>query len=137
MVSRDRRRWQSRSTVSLLDFAVSPRHGELILATTERGLMRSLDGGRRWRPAGGPAVVLLDWDRSEALWGVAGDGQLWVSADAGRTWKRRGELGGPPAAFLAQAGTLYAAVHDQGIRSSSDEGARWRVLYSPRGPATG
>src|SRR5215207_2497296 len=137
MVSSDRRRWQSRSTTSLVDFAVSPRDGQVIVATTERGLMRSGDGGRQWRPAGGPAIALLDWDRPEALWGVAGDGRLWVSADAGRTWQRRGELGGPPEAFLAQAGTLYAAVYEQGIRSSSDEGASWRTLYSPRGPSTG
>jgi hypothetical protein len=137
MVSRDRRRWQSRSTASLLDFAVSPRAGELIVAATQRGLMRSVDGGRQWRSAGGPVVVLLDWDRSEALWGVEGDGRLWVSADAGLTWERRGELGGTPEAFLAQAGTLYAAVHGQGIRSSRDEGASWRILYSPRGPAGG
>jgi hypothetical protein len=41
-----------------------------------------------------------------------------------------------PEAFLAQAGTLYAAVQEQGIRTSSDEGASWRVLSSPRGPAT-
>jgi hypothetical protein len=137
MVSRDRRRWQTRSTTTLVDFAVSPRDGQVILATTERGLMRSADGGRQWRPAGGPAIALLDWTRPEALWGVADDGRLWASADAGRTWQRRGELGGPPEAFLAQADTLYAAVDEQGIRSSSDGGASWRTLYSPRGPSTG
>jgi hypothetical protein len=137
MVSADQRRWQTRSTASLIDFAVSPHDGEVVLAATERGLLRSVDGGRRWRPAGGPAVALLEWDRPEALWAVAGDGRIWVSADAGRTWERRGELGGPPEALLAQAGTLYAAVQELGIRSSTDEGASWRVLYSPSGPATG
>jgi hypothetical protein len=137
MVSRDRRRWQTRSTASLIDFAVSPRQDELILAATERGLIRSADGGRHWRPAGGPAVVLLEWDRPEALWAVAADGRLWCSVDAGRTWERRGELGAPPDALLAQAGTLYAAVHEQGILSSADDGATWRVLYSPSGSTTG
>lgn len=137
MVSRDRRRWQTRSTASLVDFAVSPRNDELILAATERGLLRSTDGARHWRPAGGPAVALLEWDRPEALWAVTGDGQVWLSVDAGRTWERRGQLGGPPEALLAQAGTLYAAVHEQGILSSADEGATWRVLYSPSGSATG
>jgi hypothetical protein len=137
MVSRDRRRWQIRSTAALVDFAVSPADSELILAATERGLMRSVDGGRTWRPAGGPAVALLAWDRPEALWAVAGDEQVWRSMDAGRTWERRGELGGPPEALLAQAGTLYAAVHEQGILSSADDGANWRVLYSPSGSTTG
>jgi hypothetical protein len=137
MVSRDRRRWKTRSSASLLDFAVSPRDGEFIVAATERGLVRSVDGGRRWRPSSGPAVALLEWDRPEALWAVAADGQAWVSADAGRTWERRGQLGGPPEALLAQAGTLYAAVHQQGIHRSTDHGASWRLLYSPNGPATG
>jgi hypothetical protein len=137
MVSPDRRRWQTRSSVSLVDFAVSPHDDQLILATTERGLVRSTDGGRHWRPAGGPGVALLDWDSPEALWGLAGDGRLWVSADAGRTWQRRGELDGAPEAFLAQGSTLYAAVYKQGIRSSTDGGASWRVLYSPSASATG
>jgi hypothetical protein len=137
MVSRDRRRWETRSTVSLIDFVVSPTDGELILAASGRGLMRSADGGRHWRPAGGPKIALLDWEGPKALWGVAGDGRLWVSADAGRTWKRRGELGGPPEALLAQAGTLYAAVHEQGILSSTDQAATWRALYSPTGPTRG
>ncbi len=51
--------------------------------------------------------------------------------------QRRGELGGPPEAFLAQAGTLYAAVHEQGILSSTDEAATWRALYSPSGSTSG
>jgi hypothetical protein len=138
MVSLDRRRWQTRSTTALVDFAVSPHNDDLILAATERGLMRSADGGRHWRPAGGPtAVALLEWDRPEALWAVAGDGQVWLSVDAGRTWKPRGQLGGPPVALLAQAGTLYAAVHEQGILSSADDGATWRMLYSRSGSPTG
>jgi photosystem II stability/assembly factor-like uncharacterized protein len=137
MVSPDRRRWQTRSSISLVDFAVSSRNGQVILATTERGLIRSVDGGRHWRPAGGPAVALLDWDSPEELWGLAGDGRLWVSGDAGRTWQRRGELDGAPEAFLAQGGTLYAAVYQQGIRRSTDGGASWGVLYSPSARATG
>jgi photosystem II stability/assembly factor-like uncharacterized protein len=137
MVSWNRRRWQTRSSASLLDFAVSPRDDKVILAATGHGLLRSADGGRHWRPAGGPAVALLEWDRPEGLWAVAGDGRLWRSVDAGRTWERRGQLGGPPDALLAQAGTLYAAVHERGILSSTDEGATWHVLYSPSGPTTG
>jgi hypothetical protein len=133
MVSRDRRRWQTRSSASLLDFAVSPSDDELILAATERGLVRSLNGGRHWRSAGGPAAALLEWDSPKALWAVATDGRVWVSADAGRSWDRRGQLGGSPEALLAQGDTLYAAVHEQGIRKSTDGGASWQALYSPSG----
>ena len=58
-------------------------------------------------------MVLLEWDRPEALWAVAADGQVWRSVITGRTWERRGQLGAPPDALLAQAGTLYAAYGGQ------------------------
>jgi len=35
--------------------------------------------------------------------------------------------------LLAQGDTLYAAVHEQGIRKSTDGGASWQALYSPSG----
>jgi hypothetical protein len=46
MVSSDREKWESRSTLALRDFAVSPTDPDAVLATTERGLARSADGGR-------------------------------------------------------------------------------------------
>jgi hypothetical protein len=113
MVSRDRRRWQTRSTASLVDFAVSPVDGEFILAANERGLMCSVDGGRTWRPAGEPTLALLEWVRPEALWAVAGDGQVWRSVNAGRTWEHRGELGGPRRAMMLVERTPTAMLRRQ------------------------
>jgi hypothetical protein len=49
MVTRDRRRWQVRSTVELVGFAVSPTDPELVVATTGGVLLRSTDGGRHWQ----------------------------------------------------------------------------------------
>jgi hypothetical protein len=67
---------------------------------------------------------------------VAGNGQVWVSADAGQTWEPRGQLGGPPEALLAHGGTLYAAAQEHSIVTSVDEGANWRMFYSPGGHVT-
>lgn len=46
MVSDDRVEWETRSRLAMRDFAVSPTDPDTLLATTERGLARSTDGGR-------------------------------------------------------------------------------------------
>jgi hypothetical protein len=129
MVTSDRRNWQVRSKLELVSFAVSPSDSELVVATTERGLVRSRDGGRRWEPMGGPAALLLDWKRPEGLWAMTADGQAWRSRDAGQTWGRRGAFNGQPEAFLAEGERLYVAVLGLGIVSSGDGGRSWQVRY--------
>jgi hypothetical protein len=135
MVSGDRRRWQVRSTVELLGVAVSPADPELVVATTGWRLLRSTDGGRRWQPTQGPALVVLAWGGPDGLWGVSADGQVWRSRDAARSWQRPGRLGGQPEALLAHESRLYAAVSGQGIVSSADGGRSWQVEYRPDRPA--
>jgi hypothetical protein len=129
MVSNDRRRWQVRSGGALASFAVSPSDPELVVAGTERGLVRSRDGGRRWQPIRGPAALLLDWERPDSLWAMTADGQAWQSGDAGRSWTRRGKLNGQPEALLAHGSDLYVAMAQLGIVTSADQGRSWRVLY--------
>lgn len=66
--------------------AGSPDH-RTVLATTERGLMRSLDGGRSWhRPADAPLLYLVDWADGDTAVGVTPTGQLHITRDAGKTW---------------------------------------------------
>ena len=129
MVTSDRRTWQVRSRLELVSFAVSPTDAEVVVATTERGLARSRDGGRRWQPIGGPAALLLDWKRPEGLWAMTADGQAWQSRDGGQTWSRRGAFSGQPEAFLADGERLYVAVSGLGIVSSGDGGRSWQLRY--------
>src|SRR5215216_5767453 len=129
MVTSDRRHWQVRSRLELVSFAVSPTDAEVVVATTERGLVRSRDGGRRWQPIGGPAALLLDWKRPDGLWAMTADGQAWQSRDGGQTWSRRGAFSGQPEAFLAEGERLYVAVSGLGIVSSGDGGRSWQVRY--------
>ena len=129
MVTSDRRTWQVRSRLELVSFAVSPTDAEVVVATTERGLVRSRDGGRRWQPIGGPAALLLDWKRPDALWAMTDDGQAWQSRDGGQTWSRRGAFSGQPEAFLADGERVYVAVSGLGIVSSGDGGRSWQLRY--------
>ncbi len=135
MVTSDRRNWQVRSKLELMSFAVSPTEPELVVATTERGLARSRDGGRRWQPIRGPAALLLDWKRPEGLWAMTADGQAWRSRDAGQSWSRRGALNGQPEAFLADGERLYVAISGLGIVSSGDGGRSWQLRYRSGQPA--
>jgi hypothetical protein len=129
MVTGDRRHWQVRSKLELTSFAVSPADPELVMAATERGLVRSRDGGRRWQPIRGQAGLLLDWERPDGLWAITDQGQLWHSTDAGATWQQRGKINGQPEAFLAHNTNLYVAVARLGIVTSTDQGRSWQVLY--------
>jgi hypothetical protein len=132
MTTLDRTRWQVRSTVELLGFAVSPTDPKLVVATTGRRLLRSADGGRRWQAIQGPNLLVLDWTNPHGLWGISPDGQVWQSADAARTWQQSGRLGGQPEALLVHDNRLYAAVAGHGILSSADRGQSWQVQYRER-----
>jgi hypothetical protein len=135
MVTSDRRHWQVRSTIQLVGFAVSPSDPKLIVGTTGRRLLRSTDGGRHWQSLQGPALLVMDWAGQAGLWGVAADGQVWLSPDAAKTWQRPGQVGGEPEALLADQGQLYAAVVELGIVSSADGGRSWQVRYREGQPA--
>jgi len=135
MVSADRSRWQVRSTVELVGFAVSPADPELVVATTGRRLLRSVDGGRHWQSIQGPGLLVVDWADQAGLWGIAADGQVWHSPNAAKTWQRPGRVGGQPEALLVDQGRLYAAVVEQGIVSSADGGRSWQLRYREGQPA--
>jgi hypothetical protein len=135
MVTGDRRRWQVRSTVELVGFAVSPSEPELVVATTGRTLLRSTNGGRHWQQLQGPALLVLDWADGTGLWGITADGQVWHSTDAAKTWERPGQVGGQPEALLADQGRLYAAVMEVGIVTSADGGRSWQLRYRESQPA--
>jgi hypothetical protein len=129
MVTTDRRRWEPRSVVALVTFAVSPRQPALVVGASERGVVRSVDQGRRWTQPSGPVLRALAWEETDALWGAGVDGQLYLSQDQGRTWAPRGRLGGEPEALVAHGGRLHVALHGKGVYQSQDGGRSWRLSH--------
>jgi hypothetical protein len=133
LVSADRgRTWNELQRPGpLVDLAVDASNERRIVATTEEGLFESRDGGETWDRVG-EAIGLLAWPTRERLYLVAGGGQVFTSGDGGRTLRQLGEIGGQPAALLAQAASdLYVALHDGTIKRSTDGGSTWVVRSTP------
>jgi photosystem II stability/assembly factor-like uncharacterized protein len=129
LVSQDRRTWQTRSSMALRDFVVSPTSSQMLVAASLQGLLRSADGGRTWKPAGGQSLHLLAWDRADRLWAITAGGDVLRSADGGTAWSAAGKLPGAGTAFAAYGDDLYASVHEQGIFRSPDAGVTWTRIY--------
>lgn len=119
----------------LIDLAVDPYDDLHLLAAgasdLAQGLYESRDGGQSWERMG-DSVGYLAWVSSDRLFLVDGNGDVSSSADAGRSFARRGAIGGQPAALLGQAADeLYVALHDGTIKWSRDGGATWAVRSTP------
>ncbi len=135
MVSKDNTSWDRRSQLSLRDFAVDPAQPDRIVATAERGPVRSGDGGRTWSPLeSAPQLVVVSWDRAAGLFGVDLRGAVHRSDDGGSTWTATGSVGGEPEALTVEttdgAAAVYVAVADTGILASRDGGGTFAVRYT-------
>ena len=134
MVSPDRKTWESRSELPMRDFAVSPTDPDTVLATTQRGLVRSTDGGRTWTAIAAPPLAVLSWGAADSLHGIGPDGDVHHSADGGDSWTARGNAGGPPEAVTVDTvggdEVLYVAVSERGIVQSTDGGRTFTTRYA-------
>lgn len=139
LVSRDAgKSWQERTPPEpLLSLAIDPGNPDHIVASGEKALHISSDGGRRWRSVEGDSR-LLTWPASGRLlttgrvYAVDFAGRVLRSDDAARTWRRVGGIGGEPAAFEAAGPTeFYVALHDGTIKRSADGGVTWAVRSAP------
>ncbi|MGI8693581.1 MAG: WD40/YVTN/BNR-like repeat-containing protein [Geodermatophilaceae bacterium] len=130
MVSEDKITWESRGQIPIADFAVSPQDADVVLGTTEQGLVRSVDAGRSFQPVPtAPVMQLVSWADDATIVGVEPDGTVHASTDDGQTWEQRGELGAAPQALTATGtGAVFAAV-DGSILASTDGGRSFTVRY--------
>ncbi|MBL8931312.1 MAG: exo-alpha-sialidase [Kineosporiaceae bacterium] len=119
--------WQELGRPPVFDLAVDPADATRVVITTKDGPQLSTDGGTRFAPIpGAPLLAFLTWTPS-GLVALAPDGAVHSSTDAGRTWTRRGSVGGEPGALAADGARLVALVGHT-VVESRDGGAS----FAPR-----
>jgi hypothetical protein len=129
MVSGDRRNWDVRAeSLSFTDIAVDPADADVLLGVATSGVATSNDGGRTWRLVSAQSMQYLSWSTA-GLFGVAPDGAVMTSADAGATWENRGAVSGPPHALLVTDDGVFVA-NEGGIFASEDEGRTFTTMVA-------
>jgi hypothetical protein len=133
LFSRDAgRTWAERPPPApLIDMAVNPSKPSHLIASGEGGLWESANEGRAWTPAGEKSG-LLAWPVPRRLYLITAAGDALLSRIGGKRWATVGDIGGQPAAFLAQTPReLYVALHDGTVKHSSDGGRTWEIRSRP------
>ena len=67
----------------VIDFEVDPEDPDHLLAATDKRLVRSTDGGKRWRPIDTGEGIRLAWPAPGALYRAQRDGTVERSRDGG------------------------------------------------------
>ena len=107
----------------IIDFEVDPAGPDRILASSQRRIFRSTDGGKKWRPIQAGEGTRLAWPAPDALYRAEKDGTIEVSETAGDTFKPVGRVPGEPYKFKAVGPDhLYLALSDGAILETTNGG---------------
>ncbi|MBT2588377.1 F510_1955 family glycosylhydrolase [Arthrobacter sp. ISL-95] len=104
---------------------------DTVLGTTTEGIQRSADGGATWAlDKTGPVVQYAAFASPDEAAGVAPDGTTYYSADAGKSWTKKGRIDSEVLAIAALKSTdgnpwIWAAT-PEGIVVSTDGGTSYR-----------
>jgi photosystem II stability/assembly factor-like uncharacterized protein len=116
--------WETRAApLPLVALEVDPNNPELWIASSERGIFASEDGGETWRQRDPTPNVRFAWADDGTLFRIDPGGPVKVSTDGGNQWEDRGSTGGEPQAMTVdEAGKLYVALIDGTLKVSDDGG---------------
>jgi len=115
--------WETRAApLPLVALEVNPRDPKLWIASSERGIFASEDGGETWRQRDPTPNVRFAWAEDGTLYRIDPGGPVLVSTDA-ENWEERGSTGGEPQAMtVTEDGKLYVALIDGTLKVSEDGG---------------
>lgn len=127
--SADGHAWQD-VTIPREPYALtSSTSGDVLLATTPEGPLRSPDAGATWQEIeSAPLLQFVDWVSGDDVVGVDPEGAVWTSADAGLTWEAGSALptgavamsaapvhGGPAEIVAVSEGRLWRSTDGGGL----------------------
>jgi hypothetical protein len=131
VVSEDKESWQELSTASIADFAISPDNSNVLIATTQQGLVRSNDGGSTFEAVSdAPLMVFVGWAEDGTLAGVTPEGVLYIADAPDGDWTERGSVGGQPEALTVHSAKEIYAATDGMVLVSTDGGASFSPSIS-------
>lgn len=120
--------WDTVASNGLLDIAVDLDDPNHVLAAEFNGNLTSYRvGSDPLVIEDSPALNMIDWQSKDVVVGTGRGGKVWVSSDAGKTWKPRGDLPGTAEALTVRGATWYAATA-AGIHASTDLGRTWTAI---------
>ncbi|MFY9468844.1 MAG: hypothetical protein WAP37_01830, partial [Solirubrobacterales bacterium] len=111
-----------------LSLAINPDDPVEALASGERKLHLTTDGGRSWKSIPGEPGLLV-WNQ-RAIFRIDEHGSVTRAARPGAKWTDRGTAAGRPAAFDSGGDDLFVALHD-GVVKQSPDGTNWKPRYRP------
>jgi photosystem II stability/assembly factor-like uncharacterized protein len=116
----------------VIDFVVDPADPDHLLASTEKEIFRSTDGGKTWSATVSAPSARLAWPSPEALRRADADGIVYASDDSGARWEAVEQVGGEPWKLDAVGSDqLYLALADGTILVSDDGGESWQEEFVP------
>lgn len=128
MYSGDGKEWVDLFQGVVFDIAVDPDDPDHLLLTSEEGVQDYRRGSDPVLRAGTSGIALVEWADKQTVVGLAADGEVLVSTDAGRTWSPAGSVKGGIKALGANAEGWQVAT-TEGIFESTDKGKTWRNIF--------
>lgn len=131
LASEDKESWQELSREPIADFAVSPQDANVLIATTQQGLVQSDDGGSTFEAVSeAPLMVFVGWAEDGTLAGVTPEGVVYTADAPTGDWTERGDVRGQPEALTVHsAEEIYAAANGS-VLVSTDGGATFGPTIS-------
>jgi photosystem II stability/assembly factor-like uncharacterized protein len=134
----------------IFQLAVHPQDARMVYAATmNRGVLKTTNGGSTWSPIGGAtfastgpvspelsgttSIEIAPWDNNNLFAGINRKG-LWISVDAGISWKRSSNGLNPEATIRdvvcdpVHPKVLYLADVFSGVYRSQDGGQTWTPI---------
>jgi hypothetical protein len=107
--------WISLGRLPIFDLAIDAANSDFVLATTERGLITSPDGGRTWSSPTADPLLMLIVSTDEGFIGVTPSGEVYLQAES--TWIRQGSIPGAPVAMGSDGSRIVVATAGKIVES--------------------